>query len=218
VHDIGLEQLGLGTKETPAQTIGCRKAEGGKPDTGVPVTFHGHVVGPADDVLYHAMLRQGGYCVLAIGFRASGRGSGDDVKDPHGRKSVSSSFLKKRTKKLLSIAGITELAPLDGMLAAIGKSFLLLFFKKEELLSFAYGKLASPASRSKSAVTARAAHQLSVVSSKLEALTATAAANDAQPNGYRRGGIFSIRRNTSSTNASPTATPTAPVSSQAWSH
>jgi hypothetical protein len=43
--------------------------------------------------------------------------------------------LKKRTKKLLSIAGITELAVGTLPLAAISKSFLVLFFKKE-LLNF----------------------------------------------------------------------------------
>jgi hypothetical protein len=47
---------------------------------------------------------------------------------------ASSSFLKKRTKKLLSIAGGTVLANLDDLLNAISKSFLLLFFKKEVLL------------------------------------------------------------------------------------
>jgi hypothetical protein len=41
--------------------------------------------------------------------------------------------LKKRTKKLLSIAGGTVLDHLDRVLDAISKSFLLLFFKKEVL-------------------------------------------------------------------------------------
>jgi hypothetical protein len=46
---------------------------------------------------------------------------------------ASSSFLKKRTKKLLSVKGGTGLAHLNRLLAAISKSFLLLFFKKEGL-------------------------------------------------------------------------------------
>jgi hypothetical protein len=50
------------------------------------------------------------------------------------KKEGSSSFLKKRTKKLLSIAGGTILAHLDRAPDAISKSFLLLFFKKEGLL------------------------------------------------------------------------------------
>jgi hypothetical protein len=41
--------------------------------------------------------------------------------------------LKKRTKKLLQIAGITALADLNRPPAALSKSFLLLFFKKEVL-------------------------------------------------------------------------------------
>jgi hypothetical protein len=49
------------------------------------------------------------------------------------KKRESSSFLKKRTKKLLSIAGGTTLALLKRQLAAISKSFLFLFFKKEIL-------------------------------------------------------------------------------------
>jgi hypothetical protein len=44
----------------------------------------------------------------------------------------SSSFLKKRTKRLLSTAGGAKLADLNRPLAAFCKSFLLLFFKKEE--------------------------------------------------------------------------------------
>jgi hypothetical protein len=52
-----------------------------------------------------------------------------------GRKVESSSFLKKRTKKLLPLAGGTALAFLNRMLAAHSKSFLLLFFKKEVLPS-----------------------------------------------------------------------------------
>jgi hypothetical protein len=47
----------------------------------------------------------------------------------------SSSFLKKRTKKLLSVTGGTELAHLNGVPNAFSKSFLLLFFKKEVLFS-----------------------------------------------------------------------------------
>jgi hypothetical protein len=46
---------------------------------------------------------------------------------------ANSSFLKKRTKKLLSIAGGTVLALLNRRQDAIDKSFLLLFFKKEVL-------------------------------------------------------------------------------------
>jgi hypothetical protein len=48
---------------------------------------------------------------------------------------LGSSFLEKRTKKLLSIASGAELALLARLLAAMSKSFLLLFFKKE-VLSF----------------------------------------------------------------------------------
>jgi hypothetical protein len=44
--------------------------------------------------------------------------------------------LKKRTKKLLSIAGSAVLAIFDRLLAAMSKSFLLLFFKKEVLPFF----------------------------------------------------------------------------------
>jgi NAD(P)H-flavin reductase len=43
--------------------------------------------------------------------------------------------LKKRTKKLLLIAGIIGVAFLARILDAFSKSFLLLFFKKEELPS-----------------------------------------------------------------------------------
>jgi hypothetical protein len=43
------------------------------------------------------------------------------------------SFLKKRTKKLLSIAGSTRAARVNHLPDAMGKSFLLLFFKKEGL-------------------------------------------------------------------------------------
>jgi hypothetical protein len=45
-----------------------------------------------------------------------------------------SSFLKKRTKKLLSVTGNTNARWSNQKLAASGKSFLLLFFKKEVLL------------------------------------------------------------------------------------
>jgi hypothetical protein len=47
----------------------------------------------------------------------------------------SSSFLKKRTKKLLLIASSIRFAMLNDMLAALSKSFLVLFFKKELLSS-----------------------------------------------------------------------------------
>jgi hypothetical protein len=43
-----------------------------------------------------------------------------------------SSFLKKRSKKLLSIAGRIRAPRSSGLPDAICKSFLLLFFKKEE--------------------------------------------------------------------------------------
>jgi hypothetical protein len=48
-------------------------------------------------------------------------------------KEGSSSFLKKRTKKLLPLAGSTQFANPRRPLAASSKSFLLLFFKKEVL-------------------------------------------------------------------------------------
>jgi hypothetical protein len=41
------------------------------------------------------------------------------------------SFLKKRTKKLLQIARATGPAQVHAVLPETGKSFLLLFFKKE---------------------------------------------------------------------------------------
>jgi hypothetical protein len=47
-----------------------------------------------------------------------------------------SSFLKKRTKKLLHVRGSAGRAALTRWVAAIGKSFLVLFFKKERF-SFA---------------------------------------------------------------------------------
>jgi penicillin-binding protein-related factor A (putative recombinase) len=43
------------------------------------------------------------------------------------------SFLKKRTKKLLSVLGDTEITYLKQGQREEGKSFLLLFFKKEVL-------------------------------------------------------------------------------------
>jgi len=43
------------------------------------------------------------------------------------------SFLKKRTKKLLSIAAGTEFGPANSELSETDKGFLLLFFKKEVL-------------------------------------------------------------------------------------
>jgi hypothetical protein len=45
----------------------------------------------------------------------------------------SASFLKKRSKKLLLLGSVVETAT-----GAIRKSFLVLFFKKERLPSFAY--------------------------------------------------------------------------------
>jgi hypothetical protein len=44
--------------------------------------------------------------------------------------------LKKRTKKLLSVSGNTEYTRVTRWLRAVGKSFLLLFFKKEDLSFF----------------------------------------------------------------------------------
>jgi hypothetical protein len=43
-----------------------------------------------------------------------------------------SSFLKKRSKKLLSVSGRTEPTRVASELGAMSKSFLLLFFKKED--------------------------------------------------------------------------------------
>jgi hypothetical protein len=45
--------------------------------------------------------------------------------------------LKKRTKKLLTVTGSINAGWLTWRSEAIGKSFLLLFFKKEELPSIA---------------------------------------------------------------------------------
>jgi hypothetical protein len=55
------------------------------------------------------------------------------------KEKVSSSFLKKRTKKLLLIASPFKWA--GGIETFIDKSFLVLFFKKE-LLSFLPGRIA----------------------------------------------------------------------------
>jgi hypothetical protein len=52
---------------------------------------------------------------------------------PH--KEGRSSFLKKRSKKLLSVKGGTRLAHWHRLSDAMSKSFLLLFFKKEDLPS-----------------------------------------------------------------------------------
>jgi len=49
------------------------------------------------------------------------------------KRKTSSSFLKKRTKKLLSVSGSTESADLDWLADATDKSLLLLFFRKEVL-------------------------------------------------------------------------------------
>jgi hypothetical protein len=48
-------------------------------------------------------------------------------------KEGSSSFLKKRTKKLLPVAGSINAPGLNGALDATVKSFLVLFFKRELL-------------------------------------------------------------------------------------
>jgi hypothetical protein len=44
-----------------------------------------------------------------------------------------SSFLKKRSKKLLSIADGTEFEQANSVRSLTDKSFLVLFFKKEQL-------------------------------------------------------------------------------------
>jgi hypothetical protein len=49
-------------------------------------------------------------------------------------KKEGSSFLKKRSKKLLSVPGGTEPSCAGRGVGAMGKSFLLLFFKKEAFL------------------------------------------------------------------------------------
>jgi hypothetical protein len=46
------------------------------------------------------------------------------------------SFLKKRSKKLLSVSGSAGASHLDRRTRATNKSFLVLFFKKELLFSF----------------------------------------------------------------------------------
>jgi hypothetical protein len=52
-----------------------------------------------------------------------------------GRKEGSSSFLKKRTKKLLSVSGSMRGQRLSSVVAPRDKGFLVLFFKKELLPS-----------------------------------------------------------------------------------
>jgi hypothetical protein len=47
----------------------------------------------------------------------------------------SCSFLKKRTKKLLSVSGGAGASRVNAVLQAISKSFLLLFFKKKNPFS-----------------------------------------------------------------------------------
>jgi len=49
---------------------------------------------------------------------------------------ASSSFLKKRTKKLLSVQDRSEFTRSNSVPQAMDKSFLLLFFKKEDLPRF----------------------------------------------------------------------------------
>jgi hypothetical protein len=49
------------------------------------------------------------------------------------------SFLKKRTKKLLSIRSVLETTISQSVAAPTDKSFLLLFFKKEALPFFVLG-------------------------------------------------------------------------------
>jgi len=49
---------------------------------------------------------------------------------------ASSSFLKKRTKKLLSVQNRSEFTRSNSVPQAMDKSFLLLFFKKEDLPRF----------------------------------------------------------------------------------
>jgi len=51
------------------------------------------------------------------------------------------SFLKKRNKKLSSIATGTESKPENAVLSQTNKSFLVLFFKKERLAFFFLRKL-----------------------------------------------------------------------------
>jgi ABC-type uncharacterized transport system permease subunit len=58
-----------------------------------------------------------------------GSGCGEAMKER------SSSFLKKRSKKLLLMASRTRVALSSMMLDVMSKSFLVLFFKKELLSS-----------------------------------------------------------------------------------
>jgi hypothetical protein len=58
--------------------------------------------------------------------------SGPSVAKP-GKRQGSSSFLKKGTKKLLSVSGGTEFTDAARLPRATDKSFLVLFFKKELL-------------------------------------------------------------------------------------
>jgi hypothetical protein len=51
------------------------------------------------------------------------------------RQKARSSFLKKRTKKLLSVSDSSELSSSNSVPVAMDKSFLVLFFKKEALPS-----------------------------------------------------------------------------------
>jgi len=54
----------------------------------------------------------------------------------------SCSFLKKRTKKLLSVSSVTEVTCFGSMDRAMNKSFLFLFFKKENLPFLTSARLA----------------------------------------------------------------------------
>jgi hypothetical protein len=67
--------------------------------------------------------------------RADGSGTELEIGRGGEAKKASSSFLKKRTKKLLTVAARIGFALLSCERAANSKSFLVLFFKKE-LLSF----------------------------------------------------------------------------------
>jgi hypothetical protein len=67
-------------------------------------------------------------CVWAERLRQNG---------PERKRQESSSFLKKRTKKLLSVARRYVSNQAEVMATATGKSFLFLFFKKEILPCFA---------------------------------------------------------------------------------
>jgi len=64
--------------------------------------------------------------------RANVAVSGVD-QTPHKGSKVRRSFLKKRTKKLLSVSDSTEFTRPKSVPVAMDKSFLLLFFKKEGL-------------------------------------------------------------------------------------